>query len=160
MQKASIGLLILIATAVLSAVGTHASGTGKSKIVHIQEHVTNATYVPVSTLVGSGGPYTQGDYIAFDDPDFDPETGQQVGHNMGVCTLVDVATQIYTCSEVTFFLAGRGEITVGGAFDGTGNPTTGPILVGTGEFLGAHGTVRVQALDEGTVDDFVFTLSK
>ena len=103
---------------------------------------------------------SQGDYIAFDDPIFDPQTGQEVGHDTGVCTLADVATQIYTCPDVTFILAGRGQIAAGGLANGTGNPTTGPILGGTGEFHGATGTVRLQILDGGAVDDFVFTLSK
>ena len=157
MRKASFSLVVVVAAAILAAVAARASDDRKPRVIHIQEHVTNATYVPVYTLVGGSGPSSQGDYIAFDDPDFDPNTGQQVGHNIGVCVLVDASTQIYSCPPVTFFLAGRGQIAVGGEFDGTGNPTTGPILYGTGEFQGASGTVRVQALN-GTVNDFVFTL--
>ena len=159
MRKVMLGFVIVVLTAVVLAVGSRASDDDNPKIVHIQEHVINATYVPVYTLVGGAGPLSQGDYIAFDDPIFDPATGQQIGHDAGVCTLVDVATQIYTCPDVTFIIEGRGQIAGGGLFDGTGNPTTGPILGGTGEFLGAKGTARIQSLDGGTVDDFVFTLS-
>lgn len=158
MRKLTLGSLIVILTAVLLAVGSRASDRGNSRTIHIQEHVSNATYVPVYTLVGGSGPSTQGDYIAADDPIFDPNTGQQVGHDAGICTLVDVATQIYACPDVTFIFTGRGQIAAGGLFDGTGNRTTGSILGGTGEFRGASGTVTIQALDGGTVDDFVFTL--
>ena len=159
MRKATVSFVIVILSAVLVSMRSRASDSDSSRIVHIQEHVTNATYVPVYTLVGGAGPSSQGDYIAFDDPIFDPQTGQQVGHDTGVCTLVDVATQIYTCPDVTFILTGRGQIAAGGLADGTGKPTTGAILGGTGEFHGATGEVRLQILDGGAVDDFVFTLS-
>ena len=75
---------MVIFSAALFAVGSRASDGGNRRIIHIQEHVTNATYVPVYTLVGGNGPSTQGDYIAFDDPIFDPDTGQQVGHDMSI----------------------------------------------------------------------------
>ena len=160
MRKASFSLVLMVAAAILAAVAARAANASNSRMIHIQEHVVNATYVPVSTLVGGNGPSTQGDYIAFDDPIFDPATGNQVGHVAGVCTLVDVATQIYTCPDVMFIIEGRGQIAAGGLFDGSGNPTTGPILFhgGTGEFREAQGTVRVQALN-AAVNDFVFTLS-
>lgn len=160
MRNPALALALVIPATLLLAAGSHASDNGNYKKIHVQEHVTNSTYIPVATLVGSPEPSNPGDYIAFDDPLFDPDTTLQVGHVFGVCTLVDVDTQIYACPDITYVLTGRGQIAAGGAFDGTGNPTSGPVLGGTGEFIGVRGTGRVQALAGGAVIDFVFTLSK
>jgi hypothetical protein len=82
-----------------------------------------------------------------------------VGYDFGVCTLVSPNTQLYTCPNVQFVLTGRGLIAAGGMYSGSGEPTFGPILGGTGEFTGARGTYRAQSIDGGARNDFVFTLS-
>jgi len=130
-----------------------------SKTIHVQEHAINVTYVPVQKLLGSTSSANQGDYVSWDDPLFDPGTGAQVGHVMGLCTVVDPTAQVYACPGVTFILTGRGEIAVQGDFDATGKPTVTSVLGGTGEFLGITGSVRGQALSP-TLNDFVFTLTR
>jgi len=160
MKKLIVGLTMVVVAVVLVSVGTRASEAGKKRTIRVQEHGTNATYVPVQTLVGGSGPSSQGDYLAFDDPVFDPDTEAQVGHVMGVCVLVDVSVQTFMCPDVTLILTGKGQIAVGGMFDGTGKPASGPILAGTGMFSGAVGTYTITALDGGTIDDWVVTLSQ
>lgn len=117
------------------------------------------TSVPVQKLLGSASAFNQGDYVAWDDSLFDPQTGTQVGHVMGFCTLVDVASQIYACPGATFIFTGRGEIAVQGDFDATGKPTITSVVGGTNELLSADGSVRAPALSP-TLNDFVFTLTK
>jgi hypothetical protein len=133
------------------------------KVIHIQEHViaANGTYVPVCTLVPEtcAAVGTQGDTITwYNNPDVDPTTGKTVGYDLGECTLANPSTQLYTCANVQFVLTDRGQIAAGGMYYGSGEPASGPILGGTGEFTGARGTYRVQAFDGGTINDFIFTL--
>lgn len=128
-------------------------------VIHVQEHTTNATYVPISTLVGGPGPQNQGDYVAGDDPLFDPDTGQQVGHDLFGCWLVDVSNQVISCPNVTFVLTGRGQIAAGGIGNST-TPTIAPVFGGTGEFLGVKGAVTITPVQGETITDYVFTLYK
>jgi hypothetical protein len=145
-----------VALALAGAAVAYAAGTGaraaRTTTLHFHEPATNDSFVDVG---GKGT--TQGDFLAWDDQLRDVVTGKFVGHVAGVCTLVDLRSQLFDCSPVTYVLPG-GTIYVVGLFSGKGAPETDPIVGGTGRYEGVHGTATVKALS-ATLDDHVITLT-
>jgi hypothetical protein len=153
------GVWAVLAVAGLAATAVslpQAAAAGIGRTIHVLEQVTNATYVPVQSLLGSKSASNAGDYIAFDDPLVDPVTTARVGHVSGQCTLVDVKAGIFTCF-VNVFLTGRGQIASQGGYNANG--TTGPAAItgGTQEFLGADGMITIKVLS-ATSNDWVIRL--
>jgi hypothetical protein len=144
-------LLALAGGAVAYAAGTGARTT-RATTLHFHEQAANDSFVDV----GAKGT-TQGDFLAWDDQLRDVATGKFVGHVAGVCTLVDLRSQLFDCSPVTYVLPG-GTIYVVGLFSGKGAPETDPIVGGTGRYEGVHGTATVKALS-ATLTDHVLNLS-
>ena len=120
--------------------------------LHFREPATNA-----SAINAAGKPNKQGDYLAWDDPLKDATTGALDGRVAGICTLVDVESQLYDCGPVTYILAG-GSIYIDGLLSGQGKPMTDPIVGGTGKYEGVHGTVTVTAVS-ATITDHVLTIA-
>lgn len=152
--------VLVSAVALTSVVSAEARTT---RTIHLIVNPINQTYVSVGTLTGCTTIETgcQGDYFLVNDSLLDPTTTKRVGTVMGECFLVSPTTGTFHCPGPTITLIGRGQIVTDLKYDGSGamNATTGPITGGTGEFLGALGTVRVKSL--GTTQpqiDFVITI--
>ncbi len=129
------------------------AAVAQPQTIHLIEHPTNYSEVHVASC--SNKP-CQGDYFAGDDPMFDAATGAEVGTIMFECFLVDPGPGMYHCPGITITLTGRGEIVFTEKFNGSSQ--TSPITGGTGEFLGATGTVISQLPPSGN-GDFVITIT-
>jgi hypothetical protein len=137
----------------VSPVVASQAAVAQPQTIHLIEHPTNYSEVHVASC--SNKP-CQGDYFAGDDPMFDAATGAEVGTIMFECFLVDPGPGMYHCPGITITLTGRGEIVFTEKFNGSSQ--TSPITGGTGEFLGATGTVISQLPPSGN-GDFVITIT-
>ena len=145
-------LTLALAGAAVAYAAASSGRTTTTTTLHFHEPATNDSFVDVG---GKGT--TQGDYLAWDDQLRDVSSGKFVGRVAGVCTLVDLRSQLFDCSPVTYILPG-GTIYVEGLFSGKGAPETDPIVGGTGSYAGAHGTATVKALS-ATLTDHLINLS-
>jgi hypothetical protein len=154
MRKTALFCAIVLALGGAAVADAAGSGTRShtTTTLHFHEPASNSSFVDVG---GKGT--TQGDFLAWDDQLRDVDTGKFVGRVAGVCTLVDLRSQLFDCSPVTYLLPG-GTIYVDGLFSGKGTPETDPIVGGTGKYDGVHGTAIVKALS-ATLDDHVLNLS-
>ena len=151
MKKLTLAVVLALALAG-AAVAFASSGSTATTVLHFHEPATNDSFVDTGTKGTS-----QGDYLAWDDKIRDVATGRFVGHVAGVCTLVDLAAQLFACSPVTYILPG-GTIYVDGLFSGKGVAETDPIVGGTGKYADAHGTATVRAIS-AALTDYVITLT-
>ena len=154
MRKTALFCVVVLAlggAAVAYAAGSTVH-SARATTLHFHEPATNDSFVDVG---GKGT--TQGDFLAWYDQLRDVDSGKFVGHVAGVCTLVDLRSQLFDCSPVTYVLPG-GTIYVDGLFSGKGAPETDPIVGGTGKYAGVHGTATVKALS-ATLTDHVLDLS-
>lgn len=146
-------------TAVLAVTPMPAAAASQpeTRTIHLILHAVNDTVGSLPGCSGSGP--CQGDFMVGYDPLFDADTGKEVGTFAYECFLVDVASFRYHCPGVTITLTGRGLIVFTELIEHeTGKPpAVSPITGGTGEFLGATGTVTAKVLSgEG---DFVVSIT-
>jgi hypothetical protein len=160
---------IVAATAALTATPTPTPTTApaatpmpaaasQSQTIHLILHPVNDT---VGSLTGCSSAGTcQGDFMVGYDPLVDAETGKEVGTYAYECFLVDVASTLYHCPGVTITLTGRGQIVFTELIEHEPDkpPAVAPITGGTGEFLGATGTVTAKVLSGA--GDFVITITR
>jgi hypothetical protein len=91
----------------------------------------------------------------------DADTHVGVGSFSVKCVLLDPAKNLYHCPANTISLTGRGQI----VFDetvyigGQWNPVPWPIISGTGEFLGATGSVTSPKDSTWSYGDFVISIT-
>lgn len=146
----------VVATPSVGSVTAPLAATNQPQTIHLIEHPTNVSEVRVGSLTGcTGASGCQGDYLVGDDPMFDAATGKQVGTILFECFLVGPASGLFHCPGITIDLDGRGQIIFTEKFDGSSQ--TSPITGGTGEFLGATGTVTAKLPQSGN-GDFVITI--
>ena len=94
-----------------SATPRPAPATGGLQTIHLIEHPTNLTAVPVASLTGCTNMTScQGDSVVGYDPMFDAETGKEVGALAFECFIVDAGDTLYHCPGITLTLTGRGAI--------------------------------------------------
>ena len=130
--------------------------------IHVLDPGGNDTDVSVGKLTGCTATTCQGDYSIGDDPLFDAVTSKQVGTILFECFVVDAASGQYHCPGITIDLTGRGQIVytanvyIGGAWQ----PEPWPIIGGTGEFLGATGTVTSPQFQTSSGGDYVITITR
>ena len=142
--------------------GTNSPSSNQSQTIHVLEPARNFTEVHVGSLTGcTSTTGCQGDYVLGDDPLLDATTKEEVGRLLFECFRVDTASSLFHCPGNTIVLTGRGRIVYAeDVHFATGyTPDVWPITGGTGEFLGARGTVtspRDSTYSEG--GDFVITL--
>ncbi len=106
------------------------------------------TYVPVGTLTGcTDATSCVGDVYVGEKQLIDTVTGLEIGSIAFECFFIEAGTNRVHCPGVTITLTGRGQIVFTGTED-IDNPAgeRGPIIGGTGEFLGATGVVDAPAL--------------
>jgi hypothetical protein len=129
--------------------------------IHLNVHPINDTMVPVGSLTGcTHGSACQGDYMIGYDPAFDVTTGKEVGTLAYECFLVDPASIRYHCPGNTITLTDRGQIVFAEVIEHEVGrpPAVAPITGGTGEFLGATGTVTAKVLSGAA--DLVIAISR
>jgi hypothetical protein len=153
---------LALALAACSAASPSGSpSSSPTQTIHIREHPTNGIGIPVGSITGCTDEACLGDSIIGYDPVVDAATGKPVGTLTYECFLVDPGSHRYHCPGITVDLAGRGQIAFTDYFfvDGPPTPITAPITGGSGEFLGATGTVAISQLS-GPVGDYLFTFTK
>jgi hypothetical protein len=125
---------------------TVAAVAAEPQTIHLIELPTNVGAVRVGSLTGCTNVTScQGDYLVGYDPLEDAVTGEEVGTLAFECFIVDTGDTLYHCPGITVTLTGRGQIVFTEFYwDGVTRPETSPISGGTGEFLGATGTVTSQ----------------
>jgi hypothetical protein len=124
--------------------------------IHLIENATNVSQIRVGSQSGCSNTICQGDYLVGDDPLTDAVTGTEVGTLAFECFIVTTRDTLYHCPGITITLTGRGQIVFTEFYwDGVTRPETSPITGGTGEFLGATGTVTSQR-----GGDFVIMITK
>jgi hypothetical protein len=133
----------------------------ETQTIHLVDHPTSGTLVGVGSLTGCKiTTACQGDYMAGYDPVVDVSTGGEVGTLAYECFLVDPVNTLYHCPGNTITLKGRGQIVFTEVIqheDG-GPSTVAPIIGGTGEFLGATGTVTSTKVSQGA--DFLIAIAR
>jgi hypothetical protein len=130
------------------------------RTIHLILRPSNDTQVSVGSLSGCTNTTScQGDYRIGDDPLFDATTGEEVGTLVYVEFVVKTGDSLFHSPGNTITLTGRGQIVFSETLydDGSGRPATGAILAGTGEFLGATGSITSKSLPGS--GDFVVTLT-
>jgi hypothetical protein len=120
---------------------------------------------PINDTIGSltgcsGAGSCQGDFMVGYDPLFDAETGKEAGTLAYECFLVDPESVLYHCPGMTITLSGRGQIVFAELIEHEIGkpPAVSPITGGTGEFLGATGTVTAKVLSGA--GDFVISITR
>jgi hypothetical protein len=157
-------LFACLATVVLALAacgGASPSASGQRKTIHLIEHPTNTNSVSVGSLTQCTDPTScRGDYLLGDNPVFDAATNKQVGTTTFECFFFDPGKLLMHCPGVTITLADRGQIVYNGIVDlgGQVRLANGTIIGGTGEFLGATGTVTGKKVADNS--DIVITLTK
>jgi hypothetical protein len=143
--------------------GTPNSSANQPQAIHVLEPARNVTEVSVGSLTGcTDTTGCQGDYVLGNDPLLDASTKKEVGSLAFECFRVDTGSSLFHCPGNTITLTGRGQIAYAeDVHFAPGYPTgVWPITGGTGEFLGATGTVTSPADSTYTEGgDFVITIT-
>ena len=156
---------VVIAALVLTGCSSGAASptSALAQTIHVLEHPTTWSEVKVASLSGCKDTTCQGDYLVGHSSMTDAVTNEEVGTFVTECFLVDVTSGLYHCPASTLDMPGRGQI----VFDETvyiGKPGAPdgpwPIIGGTGEFLGATGSVTSPPDSTWTAGDFVITFTK
>jgi hypothetical protein len=153
---------VALALAACSGAGpsASASASGQTQTIHLVEHPTNTNSVSVGSLTGcTNATSCRGDYLLGQNAMFDPATNRQVGTITFECFFVDEGSLLLHCPGVTITLDDRGQIVSNTIVElgGEVRPENGTIIGGTGEFLGATGTVTSRKL--ASTSDFVITIT-
>jgi hypothetical protein len=153
---------VVLLLAGCSVRGTPSAGANQPQTIHVIEHPTNVTLVRVGSIAGCAKAICMGDYYAGISSMSDATTGKTVGTFVFECFVVDDASGLYHCPASTLDLTGRGQIVyTESVYIGKKDvpPGTWPIIGGTGEFLGATGTVSSPADSTESDGDFVITFT-
>ena len=135
-----------------------AAPASQPETIHVILHAVNDTAGSPPGCSGSGP--CQGDFMVGYNPLFDADTGREVGTFAYECFLVDVESFRYHCPGATITLTGRGLIVFTELIEHEIGkpPAVSPITGGTGEFLGATGTVTAKVLSGEA--DFVVSITR
>ena len=137
--------------------------------IHVLEEPGEFTFGHVGSLTGCKAGDCQGDTMIGRSRLLDAATHEVVGAFLVDCFLIDPGQKLYHCPANTITLTGRGQIVFtetllwGGG--GAGQDTWAtwapwPIIGGTGEFLGATGTVDSPSDSTWSAGDFVLTINE
>ncbi len=137
------------------------SSSGQTQTIHLIEHPTNTNSVSIGSLTGcTNATSCRGDYLLGDNPVFDAATNKQVGTTTFECFFFDPGSLLLHCPGITITLTDRGQIVYNGVVDLGGDVrlANGTIIGGTGEFLGATGTVTGKKV--ANTSDIVITITR
>jgi hypothetical protein len=150
-------------------VNTLPLAANQPQTIHVLEDPGEFTFGHVGSLTGCKAGDCQGDTMIGRSRMLDAVTRKGVGSFLVDCFLVDPGQKLYHCPANTIALTGRGQIVFtetllwGGG--GAGQDTWAtwapwPIIGGTGEFVGATGTVDSPADSTWSAGDFVITITR
>jgi hypothetical protein len=141
-----------------SPAATQAPAAAQTLEMHLILQPVNDTVGSLTACSSPGG--CQGDFMVGYDPLVDATNSKQVGTFAYECFLVDVASTRYHCPGVVISLTGRGDIVFTEVIEHAPGrpPAIAPITGGTGEFLGATGTVTLKVLTGS--GDLVIAMTK
>jgi hypothetical protein len=128
--------------------------------IHVLEDPINFHTVAAKGCTSAAG--CKGDQLIGTSRMLDADTRVEVGSLAVTCILVDPIKSLYHCPANAISLTGRGQI----VFDetvyigGPWYPKPWPIISGSGEFLGATGSVISPKDGTWQYGDFVVTLTK
>jgi len=123
--------------------------------VHVVEHAITDTVQEFHP-----GHLSLGDVLGFHNPVFDEADQHQVGVDNGQCTRT-VATGKTEWECFWTVLLSQGQITVEGPYYDDGTDTTLTITGGTGDYLGAQGSMKLHARGNpvGSEYDFIYMIA-
>jgi hypothetical protein len=131
----------------------------RPQTLHVLEDPVSFHTVTVAGCTSAAG--CEGDQLIGTSRMLDADTRVKVGSIKVKCVLIDPDQNLYHCPANTITLTGRGQI----VFDETVSlddhpfPEPWPIISGTGEFLGATGSVESPDDSTWTYGDFVITIT-
>ena len=138
------------------------AAANQPQTIHVLEDPVEFSDVKVGSLTGCSKTDCQGDTLIGRSRMLDATTRKEVGTFLVDCFLMDAAESLYSCPANTITLTDRGQI----VFTETLRFITGavqeawPIIGGTGEFLGATGTVQSPADSTYQYGEFVITITE
>ena len=138
---------------------TPAAVTGPQTI-HVLEDPINFHKVAAKGCTSPAG--CKGDQLVGTSRMLDADTRVDVGSLTITCILMDPGKNLYHCPASTISLTGRGQL----VFDetlyigGPWYPKPWPVISGSGEFLGATGSVVSPKDSTWSYGDFVITITK
>ncbi len=126
--------------------------------IHVLEEPVAFATVPNPGCTNASG--CKGDQLNGQSKMLDATTQQAVGTLDVECILIDPAKSMYHCPANKITLTGRGQIVFDETFylGGPSYPKPWPIIDGTGEFLGATGSVASPKDSTWSYGDFVITI--
>ena len=131
----------------------------RAQTIHVLEDPVSFRTVTVAGCTSTAG--CEGDQLIGTSRMLDADSRVVVGSFSVTCILVDPDQNLYHCPANTVTLTGRGDIvfdeTV--SLDGHPFPEPWPIVSGTGEFLGATGSVESPDDSTWSYGDFVITIA-
>jgi hypothetical protein len=145
------------------------AAANRPQTIHVLEDPVEFTTVPVGSLTGcTSTTGCQGDHLIGRSRMLDATTRTEVGTFLVDCFLIDPGQSLYHCPANTITLAGRGQIVFtesllfksGVSREAWKTWAPWPIIGGTGEFLGAMGTVDSPADSTWSAGDFVITITR
>jgi hypothetical protein len=140
------------------------AAAGRRQTIHVLEYPFDWARVHVGSLSGCKDTMCLGDYLVGRSELQDAETKEMVGTLVTECFVVDAGSGEYHCPSTMITLTGRGRIVFSeDPFIGANTASASedmPIIGGTGEFLGATGSVASPANSTAKYGDFVITITK
>jgi hypothetical protein len=158
-----------VATPSSGPVTTLPPAADRPQTIHVLEDPGQFTFGHVGSVTGCNSAACQGDTMIGRSRMLDAATREGIGTFLVNCVLIDVSQTLYHCPANTITLTGRGQIVFtetllwGGGGPGQDTWATWapwPIIGGTGEFLGATGTVDSPADSTWSAGDFVITITE
>jgi hypothetical protein len=142
-----------------SPVSTLPPPAHRPQTIHVLEDPVSFHTVTVAGCTSTAG--CEGDQLIGTSRMLDADTRVTIGSFAVRCILIDPDQNLYHCPANTVTLTGRGQIvfdeTV--SLDGHPFPEPWPIVSGTGEFLGATGSVESPDDSYWSYGDFVISIS-
>jgi hypothetical protein len=140
-----------LALAAPSVAKPTARAAAKTTNITVTEHAITDTEQPLAP----GGKDKAGDILTFTNPVFNQADTNEVGHDEGFCTRLNVKNGVWECLWTTFL--DGGQITVQGPYYDKKNSTLS-VTGGTGTFAGVRGEMDLVAKNGGKEYLFKFRL--
>jgi hypothetical protein len=131
----------------------------RPQTVHVLEDPVSFHAVTVAGCTSAAG--CEGDQLIGTSRMLDADTRVTIGSLAVSCILIDPGKNRYHCPANTITLTGRGQIVFDETFNlgGPWDPVPWPITSGTGEFLGATGSVTSPEDSTWSYGDFVISIT-
>jgi hypothetical protein len=130
----------------------------RPQTIHVIEEFIDGANIPIRGCTTTGG--CVGDQLKGRSYTLDAATDENVGELIFKCIMTDPSRNLYDCA-IAITLTGRGQIVYDETVVIGGNGPQGPwpIISGTGEFLGATGSVSIPADSTCGCGNFVIAIT-